>query len=573
MKSISFEKKSMERKILLLSAIILLLNVAHAFGQCGGATNQDGHVGFFDDGSGGSNYGDNVNCSWQFYSTVVGQQVRIGFYNFDLEPGYDFVRIYDGPDATYPLIAELTGSSDIQQYYTTSQWAFVTFTTDGSVGYPGFQAFWDSYYSSTTQCSNNIGVFSSDYVNNVTYRWVIEPQGAEKVKLDIFDIDMESCCDFVRVYDGTSSSAPLIGQYTGTNPVYDIIANSGRMYIEFQTDVSVNNGGFSASYSCITCEGITTLTEPIGTAGDGSDFGTHGNNLDCAWLIDVPGANRIEIDFTFMELESCCDFVTIYDGTNANAPLIATVTGFNTQQDIITTNGQAFVRFTTDGSVTNLGWSLNYSANIPCTSNLTTLSSCTGTVTDGSDGLNYANNANCRWLISPQNAQIINFNFSQLDLETGLDFLRIYDGYNSNAPLILNATGNSIPVNLSANSGSAYIEFTSNATNAGQGFSLDYSCSLVGIEDILSNYEVKIFPNPTNGLITLELNTSNVMEFNVEIFDFLGRQISNNTSKIQSLGNSISTIDLSNEASGIYFISLTNDTGVSKRFRVQKIEF
>jgi hypothetical protein len=410
-------------------------------------------------------------------------------------------------------------------------------------------------------------------VDDVTYTWILQPLGAEKIELNINSINMESCCDFVRVYDGVNASAPLIGQYTGTGPIFDIVANSGRMFIQFQTDGSVTGTGFSASYNCITCEGLTTLTSPEGNIGDGSDFGTHGDNLDCRWLINVPGANRIEIDFAFMDLESCCDFVRIYDGIDANAPLIATVTGTNTQQDIVTTNGQAFVRFTTDGSVNNFGWSLNYTSNIPCTPDLTVLSNCSGSLNDGSGNSNYANNANCRWLISPPNAQIINFNFTQLNLEQGFDFLRVYDGVNANAPLILTATGNSIPGNFSVNSGSAYIEFTSNATVAGEGFSLNYTCSLVDIEDIQSSYEANVFPNPTNGFITLELNTVNPMKFNIEVMDYLGRQIINNTSEIQSFGKSTSTIDLSNEASGIYIVSIKNDKGVSKRLRVQKINF
>jgi len=39
------------------------------------------------------------------------------------------------------------------------------------------------------------------------------------------------------------------------------------------------------------------------------------------------------------------------------------------------------------------------------------------------------------------------------------------------------------------------------------------------------------------------------------------------------MGKSKSTIDLTNDASGIYIVIIKNEEGISKRLRVQKINF
>ena len=91
--------------------------------------------GGFDDGSGSSNYQNNLNCQWRL--VCQGQQrVTLELYSVDVESGYDFVRV-DGNT--------ITGSSHsyLQSYEDRYNDVVVTFTSDGSVTRAGWQAIWE----------------------------------------------------------------------------------------------------------------------------------------------------------------------------------------------------------------------------------------------------------------------------------------------------------------------------------------------------------------------------------------------------------------------------------------------
>ena len=81
----------------------------------------DSTPGSFDDGSGSSNYRNDVDCAWKL-RCPSGQNVRLSFSSFSTEGGYDFVRVYDGerqgtrnsescPSWTRPLLATIFGLS------------------------------------------------------------------------------------------------------------------------------------------------------------------------------------------------------------------------------------------------------------------------------------------------------------------------------------------------------------------------------------------------------------------------------------------------------------------------------
>lgn len=84
------------------------------------------------------------------------------------------------------------------------------------------------------------------------------------------------------------------------------------------------------------------------------------------------------------------------------------------------------------------------------------------------------------------------------------------------------------------------------------------------INEILNNYNVKIFPNPSTGKFNLQVeNVNAISNFNIEIVDVIGNEIFN-----QIINKSISELDISNQSKGIYFIKITNSKGYTA---VQKI--
>lgn len=100
----------------------------------------------------------------------------------------------------------------------------------------------------------------SYYWNNTGCDWLIQPASAIKVLLLFNDFQLEDGKDFVSVYDGTSTGGILLGTFTGHNIPPALTANSGSMFITFNSDEQNQDHGFSATYSAVMPAGIEAQT-------------------------------------------------------------------------------------------------------------------------------------------------------------------------------------------------------------------------------------------------------------------------------------------------------------------------
>ncbi|MFD2719528.1 T9SS type A sorting domain-containing protein [Hymenobacter monticola] len=122
-----------------------------------------------------------------------------------------------------------------------------------------------------TACAGTIydsGGANGNYSDSEDLTSVLTPGTAgSKVALNFTAFSTESCCDYLRIYDGPSASATLIGEYRGTTgpgSVYASASNpTGQLTLVFHTDGSVVQSGFAAAISCLappTCTAVTNLT-------------------------------------------------------------------------------------------------------------------------------------------------------------------------------------------------------------------------------------------------------------------------------------------------------------------------
>ena len=86
----------------------------------------------------------------------------------------------------------------------------------------------------------------------------------------------------------------------------------------------------------------------------------------------------------------------------------------------------------------------------------------------------------------------------------------------------------------------------------------------VGIIEINSISEINLYPNPTNGIINIDLGNNNLNNATIQIIDLLGKviQTEHTTSKK-------TTINLSKYSKGIYLVKFSNQKG-SKVYKVIK---
>ena len=95
---------------------------------------------------------------------------------------------------------------------------------------------------------------SNNYGNNkdLTLTFLPATEGGF-IEVTFQTFDTESNYDFLYIYDGTSTSAPQIGQYDGGNSPGTVTATNaqGALTFRFTSDSSVNREGWSAHVSCL----------------------------------------------------------------------------------------------------------------------------------------------------------------------------------------------------------------------------------------------------------------------------------------------------------------------------------
>ena len=128
---------------------------------------------------------------------------------------------------------------------------------------------------SATTCTGTIydNGGTSDYSNSTNGSYTIYPQTAGTfVSLTFTSFTVESGFDNLYIYDGTNTSAPLIGTYTGSvspGTVYST-GSSGALTLQFYSDGSIVYAGFSATISCVTSVPLSDLIIQTPTLGNAS---------------------------------------------------------------------------------------------------------------------------------------------------------------------------------------------------------------------------------------------------------------------------------------------------------------
>ena len=455
---------------------------------CSGTTTLTAVSGTFDDGSGsGIDYAPNLNCSWLINPPANIDNVELYFDSLDLAGG-DTLFVYDGVNASAPLINSYTGAN-LPAFITSSgRNLFIEFNTDANLESRG----WQLSYAGNNGCSGQktftaaSGTFTdgtaatASYNNNSNCSWLIQPPGATFISLNWNRFLLEGGFDFLRVYDGSSSAATLIGTYSGATPPPTINSSGGSLFIQFTSDATVTLTGFEATYSSTTtqCLANRLLTANSGNFSDGSGTNNYQNNLNCGWLIQPPSANSITINFSAFDTEANVDSVVIYDGVDNTAPIAASFSGNTLPPSTLINGPAAFVEFITNGSGSAAGWDASYTStsSLSC-SGLTNLTAANGSFDDGSGTANYDNNLNCSWLIQPTGSpSLISLDFTTMSLSFG-DFVRVYDGTSSAGTLIGTRIGTFTGGSLRAFSGAMFIEFVSNGSGTSAGWDASYSSS------------------------------------------------------------------------------------------------
>lgn len=307
------------------------------------------------------------------------------------------------------------------------------------------------------------------------------------------------------------------------------------------------------------CSGNTLMTASMGSFGDGSGGNAYANQSDCIWTIQPEKANSIFLAFEAFDLHAGNDTLFIYDGQDIHSPLLASLTGDAMPDDIQSQDGVMTIHFRTGDTDTANGWQCNYTSDAtPTCEGMVLLTASEGIIQDGSGVNDYANHGDCSWHIAPEGALSVTLLFDQFDTEEGKDVVSVYDGADEQSPLIGTWSGNTIPGNLTANSGEMFVTFKTDALGRRSGWSAVYSSIINSTNDpVGESYGIQIFPNPTSGKLYIQctkeipqavtiLNTTGVVMYADPGNDVHGSSV----------------VDLDHFEDGMYILQVQFDSGL-----------
>ncbi|XP_060790816.1 deleted in malignant brain tumors 1 protein-like [Neoarius graeffei] len=228
------------------------------------------------------------------------------------------------------------------------------------------------------------GVFASpNYPNRYPHyahcTWTIRSLENKFIALRFSYVNIESNpgCSFdaVRVYDGPSTSSPLLGRLCGSSS-RSFGSSGNNLTIVFSSDGSVDGRGFVANwYFTDYCYYTTTAPAPAcggrlhGSGSISSPYypNYYHDNAYCEWQLSAPAGQTIFLSFQDLDLERCCscDYVKVYDGSYVGSRLLGTVCYNDTNHlDFQSSSSYMTVLFRSDYSGVGRGFKASFSSSL-----------------------------------------------------------------------------------------------------------------------------------------------------------------------------------------------------------------
>ena len=305
---------------------------------------------FVDTGGAVGDYNNNANVTTTICPTNSGDLVTVAFTSFSLESGFDFLTIYDGDNSSAPLLGSYTGTVIPPTYTSNAASGCLTFvfTSDGTGTQPG----WISNVTCTPAplCRKPINLSSSTVSSN-------------SVNLAWTNVGNATSWQVLALPCGSPAPAPTATGWVvaSTNP-FVLTGLSPNTCYDLYVRGNCSTDGVSFWSSSVT---ITTQIGPPACGGnflDSGVLGNYANNSNIGTLI-CPSSptDKVTVTFTSFDTESNNDILRIYDGNSASAPLIGSYSGTNLPPSATSSapNGCLYFVFTSNGSITQTGWSSN----------------------------------------------------------------------------------------------------------------------------------------------------------------------------------------------------------------------
>ncbi len=203
-----------------------------------------------------------------------------------------------------------------------------------------------------------------DYEVNADCSWLITAPDNDSIinyKLSFDALDTEAGNDIVTIYDGETTSDPVLGTFSGSTVPSGTLTSSGKnVLVTFTSDGTNTSKGWQIKYTSTSVNycNILTLTDGSGTLSDGSGDKNYSNNSSCLYFIRPTDATSVTLHFTKFETEAVNDFVVITDANNGT--FLGKFSGSNLPPSVTSHTGAIQLFFKSDWGLNADGWEAYY---------------------------------------------------------------------------------------------------------------------------------------------------------------------------------------------------------------------
>ncbi|XP_077864848.1 scavenger receptor cysteine-rich domain-containing protein DMBT1-like [Saccoglossus kowalevskii] len=349
------------------------------------------------------------------------------------------------------------------------------------------------------ECGGNITILSDQFISitspyypdnyddNRYCLWLINTESNLRINVTFVDFHTEYCHDWLEIgnthnYNDLTTSAL---RESGEQDINPFSSNGDEIWITFSTDYSITYKGFHLLLKEIKedeniCGGDLKidLEENNSVTFLSPNYpDNYDNNAYCKWTISlvssVPNQKHLYIAINSFDIEENFDWLEIGSGSDSSesSSLMFRFSGSDVSGSYATKEDILWAVFTSDLSNTATGFNITVYAVDPCGGSL---SGPTGNITSPIYPHPYPHNSECYWNITVEEDSIIKLSFYFFDLESGYDYLYVGDLLAADDQPLIELTGSETPKDQIVDTHNAWLLFTSDLSQDGQGFYLTY---------------------------------------------------------------------------------------------------
>lgn len=451
------------------------------------------------------------------FKSANGQRLRFEYSTFAINGnnGGHWLRIYDGPDQSYPLIGQYNNFNFIPAVIESSG-EFLTFEFDatntnagfgGNAGFVGALSCFGAPLAILPFGSNTISTCSAvfydqggpnaDYASNLDQVQTYCAENGEKLRIRFNQNEIGfNTGDTLFVYDGASVNDGLLAVFIQNSAMEPMKSSGTCLTFRFKSNATAQSQGWQGFINCVTSHagqdtflissGLRVTCNAI--VADNSGAFAYGQGFNRQTYRSVNG-QRLRFEYSAFSINgnNGGHWLRIYDGPDQTYPLIGQYNNFNFIPAIVESTGE-FLTFEFDRTNTNAGFgsAQGYTGLMTCfgtalpvlTIGNGTLNVCEGVFyDDGGPNQNYTANGSYTQTFCSASGQLIQllFNRNETSFAAG-DTLWVFDGNSISAPpLAMYISGSTIEP-LTSTGTCLTFRYRSNATNQARGWQGIISC-------------------------------------------------------------------------------------------------